>query len=141
MRAHPKPLSGTRLIREWRSIRGGPTHLSRVLRLTLLAPDIVEMILDGRQPADIALAAVLQPFPVILGADKGHFKPSNPTGMSVARGALTHSLSSVSFSPSSRYATLVSSTFCGETPSAGATSTRSVSFKPAVAANFESTFV
>jgi hypothetical protein len=52
-----------------------------------------------------------------------------------------HSPSSESFSPSSRNATLVSSTFCGETPSAGATSTRSVSFIPAVAANFESTFV
>jgi hypothetical protein len=54
---------------------------------------------------------------------------------------MNHSPSSESFSPSSRNATLVSSTFCGETPSGGATSTRSVSFKPAVAANFESTFV
>jgi hypothetical protein len=53
----------------------------------------------------------------------------------------THSPSSKSFSPSSRNATLVSFTFCGEIPSAGATSTRSVSFKPAVVANFESTFV
>jgi hypothetical protein len=46
----------------------------------------------------------------------------------------THSASRVSFSPSSRNATLVSSTFWDEIPSKGATSTRSVSFRPAVAA-------
>ena len=28
------------------------SYVGRVLRLTLLAPDIVEAILDGRQPAD-----------------------------------------------------------------------------------------
>jgi hypothetical protein len=37
--------------------------LGRVLRLTLLAPDIVEAILDGRQPADLALPALLESFP------------------------------------------------------------------------------
>ena len=28
-------------------------YMSRVLRLTLLSPDIVEAILDGRQPAEL----------------------------------------------------------------------------------------
>ena len=38
-------------------------YVGRLLQLTLLAPDIVEGILDGRQPADLALPALLEPFP------------------------------------------------------------------------------
>ncbi len=40
------------------------SYLTRVLRLTLLAPDIVEAILDGRQRPEVTLARVLEPFPV-----------------------------------------------------------------------------
>ena len=40
------------------------TYITRVLRLTLLAPDIVEMILAGRQPPEMTLATLLEPFPV-----------------------------------------------------------------------------
>lgn len=40
------------------------SYLSRVLRLALLAPDIVEAILDGRQPATLQLAQLLNPFPL-----------------------------------------------------------------------------
>lgn len=32
--------------------------------LTLLAPDVVEAILDGRQPAEMTLAMLMEPFPV-----------------------------------------------------------------------------
>ena len=39
------------------------SYLCRVLRLTLLAPDIVEAILDGRQPAGLQLDALLKPMP------------------------------------------------------------------------------
>jgi hypothetical protein len=39
-------------------------YVGRVLRLTLLAPDIVEAILDGRQPAGLMLANLMQSFPV-----------------------------------------------------------------------------
>mgnify|MGYP007114321147 CR=1 FL=1 len=38
------------------------THVSRLLRMTLLAPDIVEAILDGRQPAEVTLAVLMEPF-------------------------------------------------------------------------------
>jgi hypothetical protein len=39
------------------------SYVSRVLRLTLLAPEIVEAILDGRQPVEITLAVLMRPFP------------------------------------------------------------------------------
>lgn len=40
------------------------SYMTRVLRLTLLAPNIVEGILDGRQGSDSLIAALLEPFPV-----------------------------------------------------------------------------
>ena len=39
-----------------------PSYLSRVLRLTLLAPEIVEALLDGRQPAELQLDDLLEGF-------------------------------------------------------------------------------
>ena len=41
------------------------SYVGRVLRLTLLAPDIVEAILDGRQQAEMTLAVLMRPFPVV----------------------------------------------------------------------------
>jgi hypothetical protein len=38
--------------------------MTRVIRLTLLAPDIVDAILDGKQGPEVTLARVLEPFPV-----------------------------------------------------------------------------
>ena len=40
------------------------SYVGRVLRLTLLAPDIVEAILSGKQLAEITLATVMRPFSV-----------------------------------------------------------------------------
>jgi hypothetical protein len=40
------------------------SYVGRVLRLTLLAPDIVEAVLGGRQPADLQLKDLLRRFPV-----------------------------------------------------------------------------
>ena len=41
------------------------SYLARTLRLTLLAPDIIEAILDGRQPRSLALPALLEPLPIL----------------------------------------------------------------------------
>ena len=39
-------------------------YLGSLLRLTLLAPDIVEGILDGQQPAEPGLPTLMEPFPL-----------------------------------------------------------------------------
>ena len=39
-----------------------PSYVSRVLRLTLLAPDIIEAIVEGRQADGIEAATLLRPF-------------------------------------------------------------------------------
>lgn len=41
-----------------------PSYMTRVLRLTLLAPEIVEGILDGRQGPEVTLEQRMQPFSV-----------------------------------------------------------------------------
>ena len=38
------------------------SYVSRVLRLTLLAPQIVEAILDGRQAPEMTLRGLMEPF-------------------------------------------------------------------------------
>jgi hypothetical protein len=48
------------------------SYLCRVLRLTLLAPDIVEAILDGRQPRTLELQSLLKPLPTDWGAQRKH---------------------------------------------------------------------
>ena len=40
-----------------------PSYVSRVLRLTLLAPEIVEAIVEGRQADGIETDVLLRPFP------------------------------------------------------------------------------
>lgn len=39
------------------------SYMTRVLQLTLLAPNIVEAILDGRQRPEVTLTRLLEPFP------------------------------------------------------------------------------
>jgi hypothetical protein len=46
------------------------SYVSRLLRLTLLAPDIVEAILDGRQPDGMTLPGMREPFPVEWGRQR-----------------------------------------------------------------------
>ena len=37
------------------------SYVGRLLRMTLLSPDIVEAILDGRQPTELMLAVLMRP--------------------------------------------------------------------------------
>jgi hypothetical protein len=39
-----------------------PSYVSRLLRMTLLAPEIVEAILAGRQPSGLTMVRAMQPF-------------------------------------------------------------------------------
>jgi hypothetical protein len=49
------------------------SYLSRTIRLALLAPDIVEAILNGTQPATLQLSALEQPFPIDWEAQRKAF--------------------------------------------------------------------
>jgi hypothetical protein len=49
------------------------SYMTRVLRLTLLAPDIVEAILDGKQGPEVTLARVLEPFPAAWNEQRNFF--------------------------------------------------------------------
>ena len=50
------------------------TYMTRVLRLNLLAPNIVEAILDGQQGPDVTLARLLEPFPALWQQHLDHFR-------------------------------------------------------------------
>ncbi|WP_272010909.1 hypothetical protein [Roseovarius sp. ZX-A-9] len=41
-----------------------PSYMTRVLRLTLLSPDIIEAIMDGRPGPEVTLGRLLEGFPV-----------------------------------------------------------------------------
>jgi len=57
-----------------RAERNNPSYLARVLRLTLLAPDITQAILDGRHdPERITLDRLMRPFPLLWGAQERAF--------------------------------------------------------------------
>ena len=47
-----------------RAERINGSFVGRIVRLTLLAPDIVEAILAGKQPASLTLKGLMEPFPV-----------------------------------------------------------------------------
>ena len=45
-------------------------YLGKILMLTLLAPDIVEAVLDGRQPAELGVHVLREGFPVAWGEQR-----------------------------------------------------------------------
>ena len=50
-----------------------PSYMTSVLRLTLLAPDLVEAILGGKKGPEVTLARLLEPFPVEWAIQPDHF--------------------------------------------------------------------
>ena len=60
--------------------RIGRGCLGSLLRLTLLAPDIVEATMEGRQPEGMPLQRWMVPFPVV-GAEQpqNHSRPARQT--------------------------------------------------------------
>ena len=60
------------------------SYLTRVLRLTLLAPDIVEAILDGTQEPDRTLSQLLETLPTDWQSQRrGRYRPGS--AMDLAR--------------------------------------------------------
>jgi hypothetical protein len=51
-------------------------YIGRLLQLTLLAPDIVEAILDGRQPEGLGLPALLEPLSVAWTEQRARLDPA-----------------------------------------------------------------
>jgi hypothetical protein len=47
-----------------------PSYVSRVLRLTLLAPDLVEALVHGRRSSTMSLHDLMKPFPIDNGSQK-----------------------------------------------------------------------
>ena len=66
------------------------SYVSRLLRLTLLAPDIVDAILNGQQPEPTTLPALMEPFPIEWAQQRDQrWSPSatRPNPPIAARGA------------------------------------------------------
>ncbi len=49
-------------------------YVGQRLQLTLLAPDITDMILDGRLPRNIGLAQFMQPWPGVWEEQRAHLR-------------------------------------------------------------------
>ena len=50
------------------------SYLSRILRLTLLSPDIIEAILAGRQPSTLQLDELIKPLPAVWDQQRARLR-------------------------------------------------------------------
>jgi hypothetical protein len=55
-----------------------PSYVSRITRLALLSPTIVEAILEGRHPPDLTMKDLMTPFPLEWGAQQRLFFEGMP---------------------------------------------------------------
>lgn len=53
------------------------TYMARLMRLSLLAPHVVEAILNGKQAPELTLARVLEPFPLNWTVQMDKFSGQN----------------------------------------------------------------
>jgi hypothetical protein len=51
-----------------------PSYLGRALRLTLLAPDIIEAILDDQLPSEVGVAEIMRPLPAEWDKQRERFR-------------------------------------------------------------------
>lgn len=61
------------------------SYVGRLLRMTLLAPDIVVAILDGRQPTEMTLAALTEPLTVVWKEQRSLFNSASPADAAAVR--------------------------------------------------------
>lgn len=50
-------------------------YMARIMRLTLLAPDVIEAILDGKEPDGLSLEQLRRPMPVLWTEQASMLKP------------------------------------------------------------------
>jgi hypothetical protein len=50
-----------------------PSYMARVLRLTLIAPDVIEALLDGEPRMKVRLQDLLEPFPLEWDKQRGQW--------------------------------------------------------------------
>ncbi len=48
-------------------------YIAKAIRMTQLAPDVIEAILDGRQPQSLSLADLMRPFPDTWNEQREYF--------------------------------------------------------------------
>ena len=58
-------------------------YLGSLLRLTLLAPDLVEAVVDGRHPEGLGLARLVAPFPIGWFEHRAALRGQNRTNRTV----------------------------------------------------------
>jgi hypothetical protein len=54
------------------------THVYRVMRLTMLAPDIIEAVIDGTQPRPLTLQNIVRGFPISWKEQRALYGFSEP---------------------------------------------------------------
>ena len=65
--------------------RINPSYVSRVLRLTLLEPAMVEAIIDGRYSSEVTLPGLMRGFPVEWREIRGQFAANRGKGVVPAK--------------------------------------------------------